>query len=151
MSRSLSSLEPSLKRMATEIGIDRVGKDASSRLLEYLDEYTTDLCDKINIYVEHTRSKTVKSHHVAYIYPGVAKLAGAYIMLTKAVMERLIRSKIGPYRLSLNGLQDIIYVVQERLVKVITAAGTIMHHAHRKTLNEADIDIAITTMQECID
>ena len=178
--RGLSSLKPAISRMAASIGIERVGDDALTKLVEYIGRYTSQLCSRIETYQTHTGHKTVKFSTIQYLIPGVIQTEhegctavpanaveaealhiakgrqiyrhAACIFLTRAVMERYIRKNLNPERrISADAVTALIDTVQSRLLTVMESAGVICLHAKRKTLNAGDVAVTIRTMSKCIE
>jgi histone H3/H4 len=168
--RDFISLGPSIRRLASEMGVKHTGSDALSALIVDIKEYLTNLDKKIIILLESNRVKTIKFEDVKYFVPDLIKteykpcrskskeykhsgkkykLTDCHF-LTKAVIERHVRKDIGnQYRLSQEGLDSLIDALQLRLIKVISSAGLITRHAGRNTMNEGDVFVALHALSKC--
>lgn len=178
--RGFSSLKPAISRMATSIGIERVGDGALNELVEYIGQYTSMLCNRIEAYQVYSGLKTVKFNTIKFLMPGITLSEGegcksapatkaeakalnissgrqiyrnsSCIFLTRAVMERYIREHLrADRRIAADAITAIIEIVQIRLLAVMEAAGLICIHAKRITLNEGDVIVALETMSKCIE
>lgn len=167
--RDFTSLGPSIRRLASAMGVEHTGKDALHELITDIHKYLTDLDEKIVVLLGERGAQIVKFDHVQYLVPGIIKnnnrpcgaefkvykqtgkrynLADCHF-LTKAVIERHVRNDIRNFRLSSEALDALIDVVQLRLIKVIEAAGLITRHAGRNTMNAGDVVVALHAMKNC--
>lgn len=165
--RDFTSLKPSLRRIALSLGVDHLGSDALDALLDELSACLGQMCTEIISLLAKTDVQTIKFEHVIMVGPELIlsgnkpcatplkklKIGDKYDpnchFLTKAVVERKIRSKIGNYRLSADALDAMIDAVQIRIVKVIESAGMITKNARRNTMNGGDVSIALLAMSNC--
>lgn len=167
--RDFTSLGPSIRRLASAIGVERTGKEAIIELTDELQRYLTNLDSKLVVLATEYNTQTIKFDHVKYFVPclmkNVYKPCGAKFkdyeavgknykladchFLTKAIIERHVRSDIGQLRLSPEALDGIMDALQLYLVKVIESAGLITRHAGRNTMNAGDIVVALHAMSNC--
>lgn len=169
--RDFTSLGPSIRRLASAMGVEHTGKDALNELITDIHQYLTDLDKKIVILLEEKGSQTIKFEHVQYFVPGLVKndnkpcgaefkvykhMAGKRYnladchFLTKAIIERHVRRDTRySFRLSSEALDALIDALQLRLIKVIETAGLITRHAGRNTMNAGDVVVALHAMKNC--
>jgi histone H3/H4 len=151
------------------MGVEHTGKDALTELIADIHKYLTKLDEKISVLIDEQNVKTVKFEHVKYFVPGIVrseyKPCGAKFkeykhegkhykladcnFLTKAVIERHVRSDIPHSHFSPDAIDALIDAVQLRLIKVIESAGLITRHAGRSTMNSGDVVVALHAMKNC--